>query len=94
MNAISVTERTETPSKSSHPKCISFGGATARARLYALPLDTLQINTVGTANLLEAIRRAESIRLIVVVTTDKCCENRGWEYGYRENRCLGGYDAQ
>src|SRR5207253_1112488 len=51
---------------------------------YAEPLETLQINTLGTANVLEAIRRVESPAAIIVVTTDKCYENRGWEFGYRE----------
>lgn len=60
---------------------------------YAEPLETLQINSIGTANVLEVIRRVESPATVVVVTTDKCYENRGWEYGYRENDPLGGHDV-
>jgi CDP-glucose 4,6-dehydratase len=47
---------------------------------------------MGTANLLEAARQIDSLRAIVVVTTDKCYENREWEWPYREIDRLGGYD--
>ncbi|MSU62678.1 MAG: CDP-glucose 4,6-dehydratase [Pedosphaera sp.] len=60
---------------------------------FAAPLETLQVNALGTANVLEAIRRIESPITVIVVTTDKCYENRGWEYGYREIDHLGGHDV-
>jgi CDP-glucose 4,6-dehydratase len=60
---------------------------------YAQPLESLQVNALGTANVLEAIRRVESPAAVIVVTTDKCYENRGWEYGYRETDALGGHDV-
>src|SRR3546814_13672454 len=47
---------------------------------------------MGTANVLEACRHQPSVRAIVVVTTDKCYENREWEWGYREIDHLGGHD--
>jgi CDP-glucose 4,6-dehydratase len=47
---------------------------------------------MGTANVLEAARHTDSVRAIVVVTTDKCYENREWEWPYRETDRLGGYD--
>jgi CDP-glucose 4,6-dehydratase len=47
---------------------------------------------MGTANLLEACRQTKSVRAIVVVTTDKCYENKEWPWGYRENDRLGGHD--
>src|SRR3546814_14449876 len=47
---------------------------------------------MGTANVLEACRHQPSVRAIVVVTTDKCYENREWEWGYREIDRLGGHD--
>jgi CDP-glucose 4,6-dehydratase len=60
---------------------------------YSEPLETLHINALGTANMLEAVRRAESPANVIIVTTDKCYENRGWDYGYRECDPLGGHDV-
>lgn len=59
---------------------------------YNHPLETFETNIMGTANLLEACRGVENIKAIVVITTDKCYENKEWLYGYRENDTLGGYD--
>lgn len=59
---------------------------------YKLPVETYEINVLGTVNLLEAVRATDSIRAVVNVTTDKCYENREWFWGYRENEALGGYD--
>lgn len=59
---------------------------------YHDPLDTWSTNVMGTANVLEACRKQPSVGAIVVVTTDKCYENREWEWGYRENDRLGGHD--
>ena len=56
------------------------------------PLYTYNTNVIGTANILEACRRTKSVKTIVVITTDKCYENKGWIYGYRENDHLGGKD--
>lgn len=61
-------------------------------RSYHEPLDTWSTNVMGTANLLDACRRTPSVRAIVVVTTDKCYQNREWPWGYRENDQLGGHD--
>jgi CDP-glucose 4,6-dehydratase len=47
---------------------------------------------MGTVNLLEAVRCCASARAVVVVTTDKCYENREWEWGYRECEPMGGHD--
>jgi len=47
---------------------------------------------MGTAHVLDAIRRVPSVRAVVVITTDKCYENREWLWGYREEDRLGGYD--
>src|SRR2546422_232039 len=62
-------------------------------RSYAEPLETLQTNALGTANLLESVRRAESNCILIVITSDKCYENREWEFAYRENDPLGGHDV-
>lgn len=61
-------------------------------RSYREPLETWSTNVMGTANLLDACRRTKSVRAVVVVTTDKCYENREWPWGYRENDHLGGHD--
>jgi CDP-glucose 4,6-dehydratase len=59
---------------------------------YADPLGTYSTNVMGTANVLEAARCCGSVRAIVVITTDKCYENREWELPFRETDRLGGYD--
>lgn len=62
-------------------------------RSYVEPLETLETNAVGTANVLEAVRKLELPCPIVVITSDKCYENREWEFAYRENDPLGGHDV-
>jgi CDP-glucose 4,6-dehydratase len=59
---------------------------------YADPLETLSVNVMGTATLLEAVRRAPAVRAVVVVTSDKCYENREWNRSYDEESALGGHD--
>ena len=61
-------------------------------RSYVEPLETFETNALGTAHVLEAIRRLELNCVTVVVTSDKCYENREWEFAYRENDALGGHD--
>jgi CDP-glucose 4,6-dehydratase len=59
---------------------------------YDDPVLTIETNVIGTANLLEACRKTPSVRAVIVITTDKCYENKEWIWGYRENDRLGGYD--
>jgi len=59
---------------------------------YEEPVATYSTNVMGTVNLLEAVRRAPSVRVAVVVTSDKCYENREHAHGYREGEPMGGYD--
>jgi CDP-glucose 4,6-dehydratase len=59
---------------------------------YADPITTYETNVIGTARVLDAVRRTPSVRAVVSVTTDKCYENREWLWGYRETDPLGGYD--
>lgn len=59
---------------------------------YSEPLETWSTNVMGTANVLEACRSTSSVRVILVITTDKCYENKEWAWGYRENDQLGGHD--
>ncbi len=61
-------------------------------RGYARPLETLETNIMGTAHVLECCRNVDSVRAVVVVTSDKCYENREWVWGYRENDAMGGFD--
>jgi CDP-glucose 4,6-dehydratase len=59
---------------------------------YASPLETMEVNTLGTAYLMEAVRKAGIPAAIVIVTSDKSYKNREWHYGYRETDQLGGDD--
>ncbi len=56
------------------------------------PADTFATNVVGTANVLDLARAMPSLRAVVVVTSDKCYDNRGWNWPYRETDRLGGTD--
>ncbi len=60
-------------------------------RSFAEPQETYATNVMGTVNLLEAVR-ASGARVVVNVTSDKCYENREWEWGYREVDPMGGHD--
>jgi len=59
---------------------------------YEDPIGTFETNVIGTARVLDAVRRTNSVRAVVSITTDKCYENKEWLWGYRETDPLGGYD--
>ena len=59
---------------------------------YHDPVGTYSTNVMGTVNICEAIRQTPSVRSFLNVTTDKVYENREWQWGYRENEPLDGYD--
>lgn len=59
---------------------------------YANPVETYATNVMGTVHLFEAVRSCPSVRAALIVTTDKCYENKEWIWGYRENEPMGGYD--
>lgn len=59
---------------------------------YDNPIETYQTNIMGTVNIMEAARACSSIKAILNVTTDKCYDNKEWEWGYREYEPLGGHD--
>ncbi|MDH5515186.1 MAG: CDP-glucose 4,6-dehydratase [Gammaproteobacteria bacterium] len=61
-------------------------------RSYREPLETYSTNVMGTANVLEAARAAPKVRVVIIVTSDKCYENREQLAGYRESDPMGGYD--
>lgn len=59
---------------------------------YEIPVETYETNVMGTINVLEAIRATDSVKIGVMITTDKCYENKEQIWGYRENEPMGGYD--
>lgn len=59
---------------------------------YASPIETYMTNVIGTVNLLEAVRTVDSVQAVVNITTDKCYDNQGWVWPYREADRLGGHD--
>ena len=59
---------------------------------YQHPIETFDTNIMGLVNLFEACRQSSKVKAVVVVTSDKCYENREWVRGYRENDAMGGYD--
>ena len=59
---------------------------------YDNPTETYATNVMGTVHILDCIRSVKSVRATVVITTDKCYENKEWFWGYRENEPMGGYD--
>jgi len=61
-------------------------------RSYYAPLETWSTNVMGTANILDACSQQPSVKAIVVITTDKCYQNKDWVWGYRETDRLGGND--
>ncbi len=75
------------------PEIIFHFAAQSIVRLsYDQPKDTFDINVGGTVNLLEVLKRLDHTCVVVVVTSDKCYENREWMHPYRENDQLGGND--
>ncbi|WP_238883210.1 CDP-glucose 4,6-dehydratase [Clostridium sp. YIM B02551] len=59
---------------------------------YDNPKETYEINVMGTLNVLECIKNTKSVKVGVMVTTDKCYENKEQIWAYRENDPMGGYD--
>ncbi len=75
------------------PEVVFHLGAQSLVRVsYRNPVETFETNVQGTVNLLDACRMAPDLRAIVVVTSDKCYENREWNWAYRESDRLGGHD--
>jgi len=59
---------------------------------YDFPVETYEVNVMGSIHVLEAIRVTDSVKVAAMITTDKCYENREQIWGYRENEAMGGYD--
>ena len=59
---------------------------------YIRPIETYTTNVIGTVNVLDVARNCNNLKAIICVTTDKCYENKEWDWGYRENDPMGGHD--
>ncbi len=79
--------------KTIHPEIIFHMAAQPLVRYsYQHPIDTFEINVMGTANVLESSRNLESLKAIVVITTDKCYDNNDSKNPFKETDPLGGKD--
>jgi CDP-glucose 4,6-dehydratase len=75
------------------PEIVIHMAAQSLVRLsYAEPIDTYSTNVLGTAQVLEAVRQTGGVQAVIVVTSDKCYENVGRAWSYRETDALGGHD--
>lgn len=59
---------------------------------YDFPIETYSTNIMGTANVLDAVRQLGGVRVVLIITSDKCYENRETHHGYKESDPMGGYD--
>jgi CDP-glucose 4,6-dehydratase len=76
-----------------HPEIVFHLAAQPLVRLsYLQPVETYQVNVMGTVHLLETLRSSPHCRVVVSITSDKCYENKESERAYRESDPLGGYD--
>ena len=79
--------------KQARPEIVLHLAAQPLVRIsYREPLETFASNVMGTAHVLDALRRLDSVRVAIIVTTDKVYRNREWPYPYREEDTLGGHD--
>ncbi|MCP4179761.1 MAG: CDP-glucose 4,6-dehydratase [bacterium] len=79
--------------KSFKPEIVFHLAAQPLVRLsYKEPIETLETNIIGTANVFEACKQCDSVKTIINITSDKCYENKEWIWGYKENDPMGGYD--
>jgi CDP-glucose 4,6-dehydratase len=90
-----ITQSSELKStiQSIQPEIIFHLAAQALVRpSYIDPVSTFATNIMGTVNLVDAARHCESVKSIIIITSDKCYDNQEWQWGYRENDPLGGKD--
>ena len=79
--------------KAEKPSVVLHLAAQPLVRLsYAEPVETYATNVMGTVNVLDAVRQAGGVDVALIVTSDKCYENREQMWGYRETDAMGGYD--
>jgi CDP-glucose 4,6-dehydratase len=87
LSSLSATFNTTKPDIVIHMAAQSLVG-----KSYLSPVETYSTNVMGTVNVLEAIRHSATVKVGVIVTSDKCYQNREQIWGYRENEAMGGYD--
>ena len=79
--------------KTYQPEIVFHLAAQPLVRLsYEKPVETYQTNVMGSINVMEAVKVTPSVNVCLMITTDKCYENREQIWGYRENEPMGGYD--
>jgi CDP-glucose 4,6-dehydratase len=79
--------------KNAQPEIVIHMAAQALVRYsYSHPVETYGSNVMGQVHVLEAVRQTPTVRAVVNITSDKCYENKGWLWGYRETEPMGGYD--
>ena len=79
--------------KEYQPEIVFHLAAQPLVRLsYEIPVETYETNVMGSINIMEAVRETDSVKVVVMITTDKCYENKEQIWGYRENEPMGGYD--
>ena len=79
--------------KEYQPEIVFHLAAQPLVRLsYEIPVETYETNVMGSINIMEAARVTDSVKVVVMITTDKCYENKEQIWGYRENEPMGGYD--
>lgn len=72
--------------------CIHMAAQSLVRYSYQHPLETYETNIMGTLNVLEAVRQTQTIRAVLIITSDKCYQNKEWIWGYRETEAMGGND--
>lgn len=79
--------------KTYRPEIVFHLAAQPLVRLsYEIPVETYETNVMGSINVMEAARMTDCVKVVVMITTDKCYENREQLWGYREDEAMGGYD--
>ena len=90
---IRVGEKMKEIFKQYQPEIVFHLAAQPLVRLsYEIPVETYQTNVMGTINIMEAIRATESVKVGIMITTDKCYDNKEQMRGYKEDDPFGGYD--
>jgi len=90
---ISATKNSQSAFKKADPDFVfHLAAQTLVRRGYRYPVKTFETNVMGSLNILECVREHEQPSSVIMVTSDKCYENKGQIWGYRENDPLGGYD--
>lgn len=87
------SETVQTIFKDYAPEIVFHLAAQPIVRLsYEIPVETYETNVMGTINVMEAFRNCNTAKVAIMITTDKCYENKEQIWGYRENEAMGGYD--